>query len=116
MKPSIYILAATLALSPVFAFAHAHLEKSTPADKSSAVAPKMVMLEFEEPVKVTSITVQKVAVKDAKKLGPLPKEPVAMIHVDAPKLDPGAYVIKWRAVGDDSHIVSGTVHFTVTAK
>jgi methionine-rich copper-binding protein CopC len=31
------------------------------------------------------------------------------------ELAPGDYVIAWRAVGGDTHIVSGEVHFKVTA-
>jgi methionine-rich copper-binding protein CopC len=32
-----------------------------------------------------------------------------------PQLDPGTYVLSWNVVGDDTHIVPGQMHFTVSA-
>ncbi|HEX8782224.1 MAG TPA: copper resistance protein CopC, partial [Steroidobacteraceae bacterium] len=47
------------------------------------------------------------------KLTPLPAEVAARITVPLPKLSPGKYTLSWRVVGDDGHIVPGTLHFTV---
>ena len=109
------VLIGALALLPIVAFAHAHLEKSMPADKSKGPAPEHIMLDFSEATQLTALTIQKEGSKDAKKLT-LPKKPEKSVHVDAPSLEPGAYVLKWRAVGDDKHVQSGEVHFTVVAK
>jgi methionine-rich copper-binding protein CopC len=35
--------------------------------------------------------------------------------VPAPQLAPGAYTIRWRALGADNHVMSGTIRFTLSA-
>lgn len=107
---------AALALLPIFAQAHGHLEKSMPADGSKSAAPDHVMLEFSEAVQVTALSIQKDGSKDEQKIAPLPTKPTEMVNVPAPKLEPGVYTLKWRALGDDHHVASGVVHFTVVAK
>jgi methionine-rich copper-binding protein CopC len=49
------------------------------------------------------------------KLVPLPSTPATEVTVAAPTLAPGKYVVTWRAMGGDSHIMSGEVHFTISA-
>lgn len=97
------------------AFAHAHLEKSQPAANSAVSTPKEVVLEFNEPVQVTSLTLQKGDEK-AQDLSPLPKAAAAKVTVPMPSVAPGKYIVKWRAVSDDNHVMSGKLLFTVTAK
>jgi methionine-rich copper-binding protein CopC len=95
------------------AWAHAHLVKSDPADGSTVTAaPQKFVLTFAEPAKLTALSVQKDA-EPAKKVGPLPAALAAEITVPAPELAPGKYVLMWRAVGDDGHIMPGKVIFTV---
>jgi len=106
-------LAATLALLPLLTQAHTHLENSMPKANSSGAAPEHIMLEFNETTQLTALTLQKEGSSDAQKVGPLPDKPEKMIHLTAPKLQPGAYVLTWRALGDDKHVMSGTVRFTV---
>jgi methionine-rich copper-binding protein CopC len=113
MKKYLSILATFSFAVSGAAFAHAHLEKSQPADKSSvAVAPKEVVLEFNEPVQVTALTIQKGDEK-AQDLGPLPKAATAKVTVPVPAIAPGNYIVKWRAVGDDNHVMNGKFIFTV---
>lgn len=107
---------AVFAMLPILAQAHGHLEKSMPAKDSKGMTPDHVMLEFSEAVQVTALSIQKEGSKDEQKIAPLPTKPTEMVNVPAPKLEPGVYTLKWRAVGDDDHVVSGTVHFTVVAK
>lgn len=108
-----FVLAAAFALLPVFAQAHTHLENSIPKANSSGAAPEHIMLEFNETTQLTALTLQKEGAGDTQKVGPLPDKPEKMIHVAAPKLEPGTYVLTWRALGDDKHVMSGTVRFTV---
>ena len=108
--------AVALGWLPVFVQAHTHLQHSMPQADSSGAAPEHIMLEFNEATQLTALTVQKEGGGDAQKIGPLPGTPEKTIHVAAPKLEPGTYVLTWRAVGDDKHIMSGTVRFTVVAK
>jgi len=109
-------LIAVGSLLPLLAQAHTHLQKSTPASNSTSAAPEQLMLQFSEATRLTALTLQKEGVPEAHKLGPLPVQPYKLIHLAAPKLDPGAYVLSWRALGDDGHVMSGTLRFTVVAK
>jgi len=95
------------------AFAHARLVKADPADGSTVkVAPAKFVLTFSEPAKLTTLTLQKDA-EPAKKIGPLPTDASAEISIPAPKLAPGNYVLSWRVVGDDGHVLPGKLSFTV---
>jgi copper transport protein len=95
--------------------AHTHLVKAIPADGSTlAVSPARFVLTFAEPVKMTVLSLQKDA-GPAKKLGPLPLTASAEISIPAPKLTAGRYVLTWRAVGDDGHVMPGKVSFTMGA-
>jgi methionine-rich copper-binding protein CopC len=94
--------------------AHAHLTKSMPEDKSIlSTAPSHVMLHFSEAAHLTALTLQKDGEKAARKLAPLPQESAAEFTLPVESLPAGAYTVNWRVVGDDSHIMSGTLHFTV---
>ena len=96
-----------------FAFGHAKLVKADPANGTTvAVAPTKFVLTFGEPAKLTALSLQKDA-EPAKKIGPLPTDASAEISVPAPKLAPGKYVLSWRAVGDDGHVMPGKLSFTV---
>ena len=92
--------------------AHAHLEGSSPADKSRVAAPAAVELKFSEAVKLTSMKVQH-GKEAAKPLAPLPAKASATVSVPLPRLDAGDYVVEWRVASDDGHIMSGKLTFTV---
>lgn len=97
------------------ALAHTHLVKAVPADGSTlTAAPAAFILTFAEPVKMTALSLQKGA-EPAQKIGPLPTAPAAEISVPAPKLTAGKYVLSWRAVGDDGHVMPGKLSFTLAA-
>jgi methionine-rich copper-binding protein CopC len=95
--------------------AHTHLVKSVPADGSTVVAaatPAKFILTFAGPAKLTVLSLQKDS-EPAKKISPLPTAPAAEISIPAPQLSAGKYVLTWRAVGDDGHVMPGKVTFTV---
>ena len=48
------------------------------------------------------------------KVSGLPTAPAAEISVPLPQLEPGTYVLSWKVMGDDAHIVPGQIHFTVS--
>jgi methionine-rich copper-binding protein CopC len=102
----------SLAASGV-AMAHAHLKRSEPADLSVvAESPKNVTVAFNEAVTLTALTIQK---GDAKPLvlGPLAKEAAKQQTFMLPVLMPGNYIVKWRAMSDDKHVMSGKFTFKV---
>jgi methionine-rich copper-binding protein CopC len=104
-----------LSLAASVALAHAHLKKAVPADGAVvSTAPANVVLSFSEPAHLTACWIQKGDGLKQKVTG-LPTAASADITVPLPQLDPGTYVLSWNVVGDDTHIVPGQMHFTVSA-
>lgn len=109
-------LLSAVILFPGLALAHAHLEMSVPAANSTVAAmPAQVMLHFSEATKITAVSITKEGGKDKQQLK-VPSEEKAVQMISAPRLEPGVYVIEWRGLSDDTHIVKGTVKFTVSGK
>jgi methionine-rich copper-binding protein CopC len=115
MKP---LLCAALVLVSLAlpAYAHTPLASSVPAAGSTVPAPVMeIVLEFGGDVRLTALALTDAA--GAKKaVADLPtaiqKKFTVAIHDE---LAPGAYVATWRAVGADTHVVSGEIKFSVAA-
>ena len=109
------ILVATLATP--FALAHASLKSSNPeAGSSLAVAPKVIALTFNEKVEeaFSSITLsdgegKAVAAEKAKVDAANP----AVLRLEVPALNAGAYTVSWAVAGHDGHRRKGDFKFTV---
>ena len=112
------LLYAALAILGLVAAAHAHtpLASSVPAAGSNVQAPvKEIVLDFGGDVRLTAL-----ALTDAsgakKAIADLPtaiQKKFAIAIRD--ELAPGGYVATWRAVGADTHVISGEIKFSVTA-
>jgi methionine-rich copper-binding protein CopC len=117
MKPS--ALVALLASAVLAAAAHAHtpLASSVPAEKSAVPAPvEQLELAFGGDVRLTAVALADAA-GERKAVGDIPAAVAARFVVPIrDDLAPGDYVATWRAVGADTHVISGEIHFTVTAK
>jgi methionine-rich copper-binding protein CopC len=95
------------------AFAHVHLLKSVPANGATVTqAPANFVLTFAGPAKLTALSLQKDS-GPAQKLGPLPAGAAAEITIPAPQLQTGKYVLTWRVLSGDGHVMPGTLSFTV---
>jgi copper resistance protein C len=116
MKTIRTFLLAAVAMVPGLVVAHAKLQSAVPAaDSSIAAMPAQVMLHFSEAVKLTSLTIEKEGGTDKLELK-LPAEATSMAHAAAPKLGAGVYLLNWRGMSNDGHVMNGTVRFTVTGK
>jgi len=103
-----------LALTATGVLAHAHLKKAVPADGAVVSAsPSSVVLSFSEPATLTACWLQK-GDGPKQKITGLATTPAAQISVPVPKLEAGAYVLSWRVVADDGHVLPGKIHFTVS--
>lgn len=103
-----------LSLAATVALAHAHLKKAVPADGGVvSTAPANAVLSFSEPAHLTACWIQK-ADGPKQKITGLPTAASPDITVPLPQLEPGNYVLSWNVVGDDSHVVPGQIHFTVS--
>jgi copper resistance protein C len=115
MKISSLLSGVALITFAVTAYAHAHLQSSTPADNSAITAsPPALVLNFSEAARLTALSIQKGS-EPEQKLKSLPSTDAAQISVPLPQLTPGAYIVTWHALSDDGHVTSGTLHFTLAA-
>jgi len=113
MKIARIVCASVLMACSALAFAHTHLVKAVPAEGSTVtISPPKFVLTFTEPAKLTVLSLQKDA-EPAKKIGPLPTTPSTEISIPAPQMAAGKYVLSWRAVSDDGHVMPGKLTFTV---
>ena len=111
MKRLLFAVLATSALS--LAHAHTKLATTSPAANATVAAPKELVLDFGGDVRLTAVTLT-AASGAAVPLAALPTEVASKftVAVRAP-LAAGDYVVVWRAVGGDTHIVSGEFRFSV---
>ncbi len=77
-----------------------------------AAAPASVTLKFSEAARLTALWIGK-AGGERQRLTPLPAEADQRVTVALPKLTPGDYIISWRVVGADGHVVPGRIRFTL---
>jgi methionine-rich copper-binding protein CopC len=97
------------------AHAHAHLRSSVPADGSTlSASPPTLVLNFSEAAVLTAASIQKAGAA-IRKLVPLPTKAAVEVSFALPALAPGAYVVSWRALSADGHIMPGKIHFTIAA-
>ena len=97
------------------ASAHTPLKESSPAADASVPAPNAIVLTFGGDVRLTVVSLTDSA-GAAKHVDAPPAIPGAMFRIAIHEpLAPGAYKVVWRAVGGDTHIVSGEFGFTVVA-
>jgi copper resistance protein C len=97
------------------AAAHAHtpLKASVPAADASVAAPTTIELTFGGEVRLTSVALTD-AGGAAKHLDAVPTAIASTFSLAVHEpLAPGAYKVVWRAVGGDTHIISGEFGFTV---
>ena len=115
-KPRKVLVAGALVMLSALAQAHTHLQTSTPADNSVVTSPPtQLVLNFSEATRLTAVSIEKEG-GESNSVGELPKESAQALTVPLSRLGPGKYLVKWRALGADKHVMSGTLHFTVAGK
>lgn len=111
------LVAAAIIAATAFLQAHAHLEKTVPADKSTVdKAPASVQLFFsEEP----DLAVSKLSIKGpsdkVKLVGTHAMGKSLMATVEGAMTD-GLYTVDWATAGDDGHAQKGAFTFTLKTK
>ena len=114
-----FLLLALLCGSVSVAQAHTHLQKSSPADGATlSTAPTEVVFQFSEPTRLTAATVQ----KEGEKLPPaalkaIEKQPAVSVSVPlGVALSAGKYLVTWRALGPDNHVMAGKFRFSIASR
>jgi copper resistance protein C len=118
MRPFSLRIPASLAFAVIAtqAFAHAQLEKATPAVGGTVASASEIRLEFSEGVEPKFSKVSVTGPGGAVPLGAAKTEPSnqAVLIVPISKaLAAGAYTVHWHAVSVDTHHTQGTFEFTV---
>lgn len=112
MRPRVLPVLLLCAFAPALQ-AHAHLEEVSPAEGSVlSAAPRQLLLRFSEPARLTALTLERQGTAP-QKIAPLPTKSEARILVALPALGAGRYLIRWRALSADGHVVPGELHFTL---
>ena len=119
IRHSIVKIAASLAfaLAASAAYAHAQLEKATPAVGGTVASPSEIRLKFSEGVepRFSSIALSSEGGAAAPLGAPSvdPADNSVLIAKVAKTLAPGVYTVTWRAVSVDTHKTQGSFDFTV---
>jgi methionine-rich copper-binding protein CopC len=114
---NILIAAAAACLIGQAAFAHAFLDRASPAVGSEVSGPPAsIMLTYTEPVEALFSTVQVTdtaggRVDEGK---PAAQDDGRVLQVALKKLPPGVYTVEWHVTSVDTHKTEG--HFTFTVK
>jgi methionine-rich copper-binding protein CopC len=113
----ILVLAAAACLASPAAFAHAFLDRASPAVGSEVTgSPPALNLTYTEPVEPLFSTVHVTdaagaQVQDGK---PTAQDGGRILSVKLKNLPPGPYTVEWHVTSVDTHKTEG--HFTFTVK
>ena len=109
-----------LTMLPALALAHSPLKSVDPIDKAVLTeAPTEYKMIFKSPAKLIKFEILKQAKEKDKKPLPLklnhkPSKLWYESHVvKLPKISTGSYEVRWRAMGEDGHVLKGTLNFEV---
>lgn len=97
--------------------AHAPFEGSVPKDGATLGAeevPKQLELRFGHTLRLTAVTLRPHE-GEAVSLD-TPRRPASEHELALPELTSGHYVIQWRGIAADGHVMSGSIEFTVAAR
>ncbi|OCA81657.1 hypothetical protein A8F94_22620 [Bacillus sp. FJAT-27225] len=113
MKKTAFILAFLLIVMPTLASAHTQLESSTP-ESGQVVKEELSELVLNFGGEIESLSTLTL-VKDGKEVPLKSVEPngTQLIGTIESPLDNGTYTIQWKIVGEDGHVITGDIPFSV---
>jgi len=115
MRRALPLVALAALVFPATSFAHASLRHETPSFKQRlSVSPRQVLLRFDQPVVALPNAIQ-VLTPGGKNVAGKARAISSQRELVAPlpRLPKGPYTIRWQAVSNDGHIVSGVYTFGV---
>jgi len=115
MKRALLVVAFVALVAPASAFAHASLQKESPSFKQRlAVSPRQIVLQFDQSVDALPKAIQ-VFTLNGKNIAGTPRAIPAQREIVAslPRLPKGPYTVRWQALSNDGHIVTGVYTFGV---
>ena len=117
LRAAVAAALAAAALAPATAAAHAFLVKSMPAGRATlARSPERVQLWFNERLEpaYSSISLWDAAGAqvDARN-GAVSADDPKRLELPLPALEPGRYVVRFRVLSVDGHVVESSLPFTI---
>ncbi len=99
-----------------WAYSHAKMSSTVPADGDFVSAPDNLLLTFDNPVQLTGVELKNVAGEN-RDLGTFRAELAKTFSINVPQPIPtGEYYVVWRSIAADSHFSTGEFFFTVVAE
>lgn len=96
-------------LTPLAALAHSTVKRTDPASGSVlAASPAQVVLEFNEPARLISVTAV-VPGQAERKLETAPSGTATSFTIKNPRLAKGRNELQWKALSEDGHPIDGTI-------
>ncbi|HSY86997.1 MAG TPA: FixH family protein [Verrucomicrobiae bacterium] len=112
---ALLLLAAATLLGAKPAGAHAMLLESVPADGAVlAQSPPTILLRFDEPVTLAKVEILDSTGKSAGAITVMARDAELHLHLPA-ALSEGTYLLSYRVTSLDSHVVGGTIVFSIGA-
>jgi len=116
LNRSIPLLFIVAVMSSGWAYSHAKMTSTVPADGDFVGAPEILVLTFDSTVQLTGVEL-KTAEGDGRVLGNFPAERAKTFTISVPNtLPPGEYYVVWRSIAADSHFSTGEFFFTVVTE
>ena len=98
---------------PASVFAHASLVQESPSFRERvAASPREIVLRFDQAVTVLPGSIE-VLRPDGKNLASTARVNGRALSARVPRLPTGPYTVRWKAVSNDGHVVSGVYTFGV---
>ena len=119
-----------LIILPTAANAHSPLSSSVPSDGETLDAPPIeIVMDFKSPAKLIKVELKKSKSNQGNGIlsglfGRVDGEPIPIGEgflmsmnkrqiIPMPSLKVGHYLLSWRAMGEDGHVIKGEVNFQV---
>ncbi len=117
MLHRIVAVTAAVALAGTVVFAHLAVKKSLPGKGATLTAsPSVVQVWFTQEPEFEKSGLTLTGPQGAVALDPVKAGPEKSLMATVPaKLAAGAYTLEWKTAGDDGHVLTGKVPFSVAA-
>jgi copper transport protein len=112
-RVALVVVGAIALVAPATAFAHATLERTYPSLRERmGYPPTRIVLRFDQNVSALPGSIQ-VLKPNGDNVARIAHADGREIAAAVPKLPKGPYTVRWRAVSNDGHVVSGVFTFGV---
>jgi len=115
MKRALLLAVLGALVLPASAFAHASLRKESPGFRQRLAAPpRQIVLQFDQTVDALPKAIQVFTPRGTNVAEtPHAVQSARELVVSLPRLPKGPYTVRWQALSNDGHIVSGVYTFGV---